>query len=429
MTVLAVQEGCAVTDPGCLIGNVISQAASDAVTQMANNTAEAFGQVMASFGTYWLYVPTPNLVSGRSGSNGDVVLFIQNNLLWITGMIVVAALVFAGIRTMLTARAQPLRQAARGLAALIAVTALAVPVLGLLISFGDSFSVWFVNQALDGGDFGANLEAAMIALVAMPGGALVVIIVGVIAIVTALVQVVLMLIRMVMLVLLAGMFPVAASAAGSETGWAFLKKYAGWVLAFLLYKPVAAVIYGTAFALIANGLIDVDEGGGSVGITLDEYGTNVWNMVAGTALMLLSVVALGALMKFVVPAIGAIGSSSMGGAAAAGVGAAATGAVSVAGTGRGFGGAAGSGGAPSTPSGAGAAPAGAAAAGGSGAAAGTSAAGGAGAASGAAAGSAGGPIGMAVGAAASAAGGKLASASAAAKGAATDAVESGSVDG
>lgn len=432
-------EACAPLDVLCGIGNVATGAADSAMANVAEDIAESFGKIMASLGTFWIYIPTPNLAGG-AGSSSDVVGFVQNSLVYYVAIAAIISIMITSIRIILTQRGEGFRKIASGIVTLVLVTGLAIPLLSVVIIASDEFSVWIVNLATDGSDFGATLGiATSLTALTAPAGPIIVIILGIVAICISLLQVVLMLFRMAMLVLLAGMLPLAASFASTDAGKDWLKKYSGWLIAFVLYKPVAAIIYSVAFALVANGVFSYENG------ELDVVGQDILTVLAGLILMAVAVVALGALMKFVTPMVGAIGGGGAGGALAAGVGAAASGAVSVMSMKNS------SGGAPPSPSAAastpkGAAPSGGAAAGQTGAAAagagastagaGASAAGagatagGAGAAvggagAGAAAGSAGGPIGAGAGLVAGAALQGASAAGSAAKRTTEQAIEGG----
>lgn len=415
-------EGCVGIDFGCWAGDAVSAAANDAIQELARNVAETFGKMMASLGTFWLYIPTPNLASG-AGSNSDVVSFIQNSLIFYVAIAAIISIIITSIRLVLTQKGQHLVRIAQGIVTLIIASAVGVPLLSLLIIAGDEFSVWIVNRATDGADFGANLLfATELAALSGPAGPILVIVLGIIAIVVSLAQVVLILVRMVMLVILAGMLPLAGSFTSTDNGKAWLQKYSGWLLAFLLYKPVAAVIYATAFALISNGVFSFDEQ------TLNASGQAILNVLAGVMLMICAVVVLVPLMKFMIPAVGAIGASAAGSAIGAGVGAAATGAVSVMGM-RGLGGNAGGGTAGAGAGATGAATASAGRGTAAGAGAGASAGAGGGAAAGAAAGSAAGPVGTGAGLAIGAVAPAVTAAGGAAKTAAENAVEGGEPSG
>ena len=52
-----------------------------------------------------------------------------------------------------------------------------------------------------------------------------------------------------MLILLLGVLPIAAAATNTEMGRGWFKQIIAWLLAFILYKPVAAIVYATAIRL------------------------------------------------------------------------------------------------------------------------------------------------------------------------------------
>jgi hypothetical protein len=128
---------------------------------------------------------------------------------------------------------------------------------------------------------------------------------------------VLLLIRSAMLVLLAATFPVAAAATNTEVGKAWFKKYCAWALAFIAYKPAAALVYAAAMKMTEAGMTD-------------ESGNGLVQALTGLMMMLLAVFALPALLRFAVPVTAAVagGSAGMGGGAAD-PGGMATGAISV----------------------------------------------------------------------------------------------------
>lgn len=392
---------CTVLDIGCGVGELVGSVANDGVRRMAEDIVESYGNVASWLGTFWLYTPTPNL-AGSTGGGSAVVEFLQSSLGFYVAIAAFVSLVIVAVKIMLTQRGEGFKDALRGLVVLVLATGLGVPVLSLLIVAGDEFSVWIVERATGSSDFGANLLAATQLAALLPFGSFIVIILGIVAFLLAVAQVVLILLRSVMLVLLAGMLPVAASFSATETGMSWLKKYGAWLVAFLLYKPVASIIYATAFALVADGPFSFDTG-------LSDDAGAFMNVAAGVLLMVLAVAALFALMKLVSPAIGAIGAGSSGQAGVAATGALASGAMQVSSM-KSFSGGAGTG-AASTPGavpargaktagmsarGSSALPSGGAASAGPAAGAGAASAAG----SGAAAGSAAGPAGTAVGAAA-----------------------------
>lgn len=181
-----------------------------------------------------------------------------------------------------------------------------------------------------------------------------------------------------MAIILVGTLPMAYSATNTQWGKQWSQKHTSWMIAFIAYKPVASLIYAAAFKIF-----------GTFGATNGDLGQRIVYFCSGIVLMVASLLALPAMMRLIVPAVGAV---SAGGSMFAGavVGGAASGAVNFGSRMAARGGGAGGG----------AAGAGASGAGGGGAATGAAAAKGAGAAAaGAATGGAGLAL-MAVGAAA-----------------------------
>ena len=78
-----------------------------------------------------------------------------------------------------------------------------------------------------------------------------IIFVGILMVITAIIQLGLMIVRYGMLVLLVGVLPLTAAATNTEMGMMWFKRAMGWLGGFILYKPVAALIYATAIKLMS----------------------------------------------------------------------------------------------------------------------------------------------------------------------------------
>jgi hypothetical protein len=156
-----------------------------------------------------------------------------------------------------------------------------------------------------------------------------IILLGLIAILASVMQIVLMIIRGGLLVILTGIFPTAAAFTNTEAGRGWFQKCTAWLIAFILYKPAAAIIYATAFQLSGTKIFG-NSGEGK------DFGSALLTTVTGLALMVIALFAMPALMRFVTPMVGAVAGG--GGALAAGtVGALASGAISMGSAGRGGG--------------------------------------------------------------------------------------------
>lgn len=388
--------------PGCTMptpGNVISGGLDD----LSQKIVEAIVPVVKQVGTLWVSTPTPQIATDPgSGKASSTVAFIQGSLWWYMAAALVLAVMVGGTRMAWEQRGEPLRDLLKALLTFVVVSSAGLSVIALGTAAGDAYAKWVIDTSTDGTDFASNI-AKMLGFLAKssaatPGPAnpvIFVIIAGFLALLFSCFQIVLMVVRSGMLVVLAGVFPLTAAFTNTETGRAWFRKACGWVLAFMLYKPAAAIIYATSFRLVGDA--QLGSGGG------------ITTALTGVTLMLLALVALPALMRFVVPMVSAIGGGAGAGAA---LGAAAmalpSGAISAGGrgtaSGSGASGGRSAGGRGQGTTGGSAAGGGKPAAGsqmaGAGARAGGSAAGaGAGAAAGAgsaAAGAAGGPVGVAV---------------------------------
>ncbi|MGC5225142.1 hypothetical protein ACPW96_21445 [Micromonospora sp. DT81.3] len=265
--------------------------------------------------------------SAPTGSS-TTVGFLQNSLWYFVGGLAVLSVIIGGIRMAWEQRAQPGKELLQSLITLVVVSGAGLAVITLAVTAADAFSVWILNNATDcnvsvAGDsqcFGTNVYG-MIALTAQsPIGLFGVLVLGVVALLMTFTQVALMIVRGGLLVVLAGVLPLGASFTNTQMGKQWFWKMLGWTIAFILYKPAAALIYAAAFSLVGTDVF-LDDGGG------------IWSILVGMSLMLVALLALPALMRFIAPMTGAVtggGGSGMAVAGAAGAvgGQIATGAIS-----------------------------------------------------------------------------------------------------
>ncbi|PPF31223.1 hypothetical protein C5C10_14475 [Rathayibacter sp. AY1A3] len=276
--------------------------------------------------------------------SSSVVGWVQGQLQWYTGGLAILAILVAAARMVWTQRAMPLRELAGSVLTLIAVAGAGLVVIRLATQAGDEFSIWMLNNSTncdvsqqgESNCFGTNVFG-MIALTATSGiGLIGLFLLGMLAVFMTYVQIALMVFRGAMLVVLAGIFPLAASFTNTEIGRQWFKKAMAWTLAFILYKPAAAIVYAIAFRMTGTDLFKSD-------------GTGLFQIVTGLALMLIALVALPALMRFLVPAVSSVGGGGaagllLGAAALSAAGDVATGAIRASNNGGGGGGNGGGGG-------------------------------------------------------------------------------------
>jgi hypothetical protein len=289
---------------------------------MAKAIMEGMSQMVTTLSTFWVSMPTVNLASEDGTTPSPVVSMVNSELMVWTLTLAVLAVILGGIRMIWEQRGAPLKELLRSLVTLTLVSGLGLGVISILVVAADAFSAAIIERSTDGKGFADAMS--ILVLTGQTGvGVFILIVLGLIGLIASLVQIVLMVVRSGMLVILAGILPTTAAFTNTEMGRQWFQKAVGWTIAFILYKPAAAIVYSVAFLLM----------GSSSG--KDSLITSI----TGFTLMIVALFALPALMRFVTPMVGAVASGGGAGAGAA-VGAMATGAVSMGRSGSGKGNAA-----------------------------------------------------------------------------------------
>ncbi|WP_019925552.1 hypothetical protein [Nocardia sp. BMG111209] len=298
----------------CKAGNVATHPdkAAGAVADAAWNTA--FGKVVQSLISglsqaivlslsFWAKLPTaitdsPDLFTKIS----DYTYQLQWYLLAISVIVCGVRLAQARRHAMLDAAHDTFKVLARTVFASTMWTA--VLVAGTHAS--DALANWILDDAT-----GGDPKTAAKALteteglsVFSPGLVLILACVGILG---ALAQVVLAVVRQGLLVVVAGVLPLAAAGSGTASGRGLFEKLVGWSVAFLLYKPLAALVYLIAFTTVGHTAI---AGTGSVDAESAQ------RALVGLVLLCSAGLTLPAIMRLVSPVAGMAGGS--GAAAAAG---------------------------------------------------------------------------------------------------------------
>lgn len=360
----------------CGLGDMVCAGAEGFINSLFHGVTDSLGDLAKSLGSFWVNTPSIPLTG-----EDNAVTFIRDTTLWYVGVLMVISVLIAAGQMMWTRKGQPLTELLSSLLKFAIINAASVSGVTMLLDSGDKFSAWIIKQSTDEG-FDKALSSLMGPEVFKSeisvGIAIFAIVMGIIAIIVSVIQIGLLIVRSAMALILVGTLPLAFSATNTSWGKQWSQKHVSWLIAFILYKPVASLVYAAAFKVFGSyGKIDGDDGQRMV------------YFVSGLVLMVGALFALPAMMRLIVPAVGA--AAGAGGAmfAGAAVGGAASGAVNFGsrmsgrgGGGAGGGGAGGGGGAAAGGGGGGGAASGAAAAKGGGAAAKSLLAKGAGAATG-----------------------------------------------
>lgn len=337
----AVETGQDVAEAGAgAAGEVAESAVGGVFDKIVQNAASSFGQMVIWSATLWMKFPTTSI------TQESLFARLQENTMWIQVVLLTASLMIAGGRMALArSTASSLEEAENalktGARSVLAATLLS----GVVITggkAGDALAQWFVDEAMNNGDPLPILEkmttvAAMTGPAGIHQGSMAILLLSILGILTSLIQVVFIVVRNMLLVLVVAFVPLAAASSGATVGRQSYDKLVGFIVALLLFKPVAALVL--AIALWTGQSEDTGE------------------QFIGLMLLVLGVLVLPTLIKLIVPAVSAAGMGpsalAVGGAAAA-VGAkagmaVASGGASAAGGAGAAGGGAGAGGMGSAP--------------------------------------------------------------------------------
>ncbi|WP_329473048.1 hypothetical protein OIE75_32265 [Streptomyces sp. NBC_01723] len=304
-------------------GAVPSNLGESAFDEIAESAAKAASTTVEALGSAWMNLGTPDL----SDDTGPVA-FLQGSTLWITSFTAVLSLLVAAGQIAWQRRGETARQALQGLLNLMMVSSVGVATVALLTSAGDRFSVWIIDRSTGCRQISAGgepveqcvgeFEKRTSAMLALGGtdSSFLVLIMAILVITGTVAQIALMIVRMAMLVILTGTLPLAAAASSTPAGRLWFRRSVGWLLAFVLYKPAAAVVYAAAFSISGQ-----------------EEDNEVVSMVSGVVLIVLACFTLPALMRFAAPvvqaAVSGAGRTAKSSAGVGGTAAAATGAMAV----------------------------------------------------------------------------------------------------
>ena len=297
----------AVRHPGDALEAAASTAASafwgDPIGDFVKSLLEGNAQALSLIMTMWI---KESPFSGADFESSVAGVF--NLTLWAQVLLFVVSLIIAGAR-MAVARNRGLGDGFEDVGQLVfnfilAGAALPAVIMSLHMAT-DLVSTQWLTDGL-GGDPEAKINAVALIDEKTGLGPAAVLIMVVFALLGALAQMVALVIREGLLVVVVGLLPLAAASFALSTGKQAFKSMIGFVVAALLFKPVATLLYLVAFWL--------------------SSGTEQPSMMEAVSSMLLLAAAglvLPALMRVVAPAV----SASVSGGSAAGIGAAAAGAT------------------------------------------------------------------------------------------------------
>lgn len=270
--------------------------AGSAFDNIAQKFVEAQNWALKTLLTAWLKLPDPDVSSADS-----LPVWLDGHLSFFVAFIAIGACFVAAYRLAVTGKFEHVADLAGVLWRVVLVGGLIGTVMPLTLAIGDEFSKWILKDV--------NPEVFTKGMVyAGVTNSAVLLTLGLIVLLVQLIQVVIMIFRGGVIMYLTATLTLFAAASNTETGKGGFQRAIAWLVAFVLYKPAAALIYAGAFQLTSS--------------------KGIINQITGIVFMILAVLALPALMKLIAPATASIGGGNAGALAGAMVGAGvATGAI------------------------------------------------------------------------------------------------------
>lgn len=297
-----------------MMASAVTDAFTDGFGQLA---AQAFDGVigiitkplswlLATLGKMWINF-TPILPVSAMGSK--VTNKTTSSFAALAGLLMVCSLMIGAAKIVITQRGEPLRDIGRGLGTFVLMSSGWVSACVLGLAGTDALAGWIAGPVKPDG------LAKMVGYLAAsngPGGALTFGLMSFLLIIFVLIISLILMFQLALrggiLLILAGMGPIAGSFASTKIGWEWCQKIVAWTVAFMLFKPVGALIWSAALTLSNTPITDINDANSVTAFALTPL-----------ALLLGCVFAMPALMKLVMPATAsALGSSdsSAGGMAA-----------------------------------------------------------------------------------------------------------------
>ena len=294
---------CEWWDAACKGKEGLQDLADGAISEFVKSIYEGAVAFVAQVSTFWLDTPSPDVANTAVAS-------LRADMSWYVAGFAILGF-FVGLIKLVTS--QDIKSSLIGIATpivnLILATAVYATGIGLLLTASDQFARWIVQRSTGGEIDFTQLLTTSGALLASPGTAFLMFI---ILFIGALINLLFMYFRDVMFLILSAFIIVLAAASGSESGRQAWRKANGWLIALLLFKPVAAGIYSLGFRMLVNGATNTD--GKETTVTEAIHAS-----LMAILILVLAALALPALVKFVVPAAG-VGAGAFSGGAALGAG-------------------------------------------------------------------------------------------------------------
>lgn len=321
----------------CQATEAANKVAENVVITWARALLDSLEKIMIKVGTFWIDKSTAHI-----GGEGSAAWDVRYLTAWLSGVVFFGSLIMAAMMLMLNSRGDDIRKIMMGIIKMVVVSGAAFKVIDLMIDASDAFSKWVIETAIGAADGKFVTKLLNVASIQPNGIGWALIALGcLVGIAANLIQFAMMECREAILPLVAGIIPLAASAALTDWGQQWLRKTTSWVISFIMMKPAAAIIYAVAIKMVSGASLDpaqrykqqANQVIGTVTRVVPSevsVGEDMGMFIRGLIMMVLAAVALPALIRLITPAAEAMGVGGGALAATAGAVSVITGAIRVA---------------------------------------------------------------------------------------------------
>jgi hypothetical protein len=233
-------------DPTACLAPVIDAAAGAAGRVTGNVLADMMASgaewVFRELAGWWINIDSTTATASSSVEIAGMVRPIAIS-------VAVGGIFWQACRMMLSRRSEPLINIARGLGTFAGFSAVGLLGVNLALTAGDTLAVYFLNAGTDGKAAVRFAQLGLLTGMRSPG---IVMVLGLVMMLFGLMQAVLMLFREVALVILSGLVLVAAAGNFSQASRPWISKWLARMLALVLYKPMAGLIFWAAFRTVGT---------------------------------------------------------------------------------------------------------------------------------------------------------------------------------
>ncbi len=281
------------------LGQAASAAANSVLDDLTSQLGESFGKLLRFVMTWWTALPSPQLADSRGGL-GPALAGIRDYTSGLQVLLLTCGIIFAAARLALAKRGGVAGEAQESFLMLARAVFTSMAFAAIVTTgtrAGDAFAEWVLFDASRGDAHNIVAGIAEFEFETKSGlGIGTYLVLFLLGIISMLIQLVMLVLRQALLIVVVAVIPIAAAASGTGPGSQAYKRLLSWSLAFVLWKPVGALVYAIAFTVAGR----------------DQQDPQL--VLLGLILLVMTVIVLPALIRLVAPAVATLGGG--GGAAA-----------------------------------------------------------------------------------------------------------------